>query len=175
MDNNDILIRLRYALDIKNTDMVEIFKLGGVELTYEEVRKMLIKSKDNYQNEVDEHDAIEQKEENIKCKNDTLASFLNGFIIFKRGKQDPKPGQPETPVLSIKDSGNLNNIMLKKLKIALSLTSDDMLEIFKETGVIVTKGELSALFRKEGHKHYKECGDKYARNFLKGLAIKYRG
>jgi len=100
---------------------------------------------------------------------------LNGFIIFKRGKKDTKPGQPERPVLSIKDSENRNNIMLKKLKIALSLTSDDMLDIFKATGVIVTKGELSALFRKEGHKHYKECGDKYARNFLKGLTIKNRG
>jgi uncharacterized protein YehS (DUF1456 family) len=65
--------------------------------------------------------------------------------------------------------------MLKKLKIALSLTSDDMLDMLEKTGVIVTKGELSALFRKEGHKHYKECGDKYARNFLKGLAIKIRG
>jgi len=175
MDNNDILIRLRYALELNNMDMVEIFKLGGAELTEEEVRKTLIKSKDSYHDEVDDHDRIEEKEENLLCKNSTLASFLNGLIIFKRGKQDSKPGQPEKPVLSIKDSGNLNNIMLKKLKIALSLTSDDMLDIFKQTGVIVTKGELSALFRKEGHKHYKECGDKYARNFLKGLTIKYRG
>lgn len=69
---------------------------------------------------------------------------------------------------------NVNNIMLKKLKIALSLNSEDMLDIFQEAGINVTKGELSALFRKEGHKHYKECGDKYARNFLKGLALKYR-
>ena len=46
MDNNDILIRLRYALDIRDIDMVEIFKLGGAELTVEEVRKMLIKSKE---------------------------------------------------------------------------------------------------------------------------------
>ena len=45
MDNNDRLIRLRYALDIRDIDMVEIFKLGGTELTPEEVRKMLIKSK----------------------------------------------------------------------------------------------------------------------------------
>ena len=36
MDNNDILIRLRYALDIKNSDMVEIFKLGGIELQKED-------------------------------------------------------------------------------------------------------------------------------------------
>jgi len=40
--------------------------------------------------------------------------------------------------------------MLKKLKIALSLTSEDMLDIFNEAGINVTKGKLSALFRKEG-------------------------
>ena len=102
-----------------------------------------------------------------------LESFLNGFIIFKRGKQDPKPGQPERPALSKNES--VNNILLKKLKIALALTSEDMLDILEEAGVIITKGELSAVLRKEGHKNYKECGDRYARNFLKGLAIKYRG
>ncbi|MCX5780018.1 MAG: DUF1456 family protein [Firmicutes bacterium] len=175
MDNNDILIRLRYALDIKNRDMVEIFRLGGVEMTEDEVGKMLIKSKDNYHDDADNQDEIEEQEENIKCRNNILESFLNGFIIFKRGRQDPKPGQIERPGLAIKDGENLNNILLKKLKIALSMTSDDMLDVFAKAGVIVTKGELSALFRKEGHKHYKECGDKYARNFLKGLTIKNRG
>jgi uncharacterized protein YehS (DUF1456 family) len=60
------------------------------------------------------------------------------------------------------------------LKIALSLTSEDMIEILEEAGVVITKGELGALLRKEGHKNYKVCGDKYARNFLKGLAIQYR-
>ena len=175
MDNNDILIRLRYALDIRDIDMVKIFKLGGVELTPEQVRKLLIKSKETYRynDGADDHDEIEEKDQNIKCKNSTLESFLNGFIILKRGKQDPKPGQPEMPVLT--KSENPNNMLLKKLKIALSLTSEDMLDILEKAGVIVTKGELSALLRKEGHKHYKECGDKYARNFLKGLALKLRG
>lgn len=46
-----------------------------------------------------------------------------------------------------------------------------MLDILEKTGVIVIKGELSALLRKEGHKHYRECGDQNARNFLKGLAV----
>ncbi|KJS82954.1 MAG: cytoplasmic protein [Peptococcaceae bacterium BICA1-8] len=171
MDNNDILIRVRYALDIKNTDMVEIFKLGGIEVTKEKVLKMLIKSKDGYHNEGKNDANIDENEE---CSNFMLESFLNGLIIFKRGKQAPKPGQPERPALSINDNGSVNNILLKKLKIALALTSDDMLDIFKETAVIITKGELSAIFRKVGHKNYQECGDKYARNFLKGLAIKYR-
>ncbi|WP_445506260.1 YehS family protein [Niallia sp. 03190] len=172
MNNNDILIRLRYALDIKNADMVEIFKLGGIEVTKEEVLKMLIKSKDSYHNEVDSDGDI--NEDNIECNNFTLESFLNGLIIFKRGKQDSKPGQPERPAISIKNNGSVNNVLLKKLKIALALTSEDMLDILGKAGVVITKGELSALFRKEGHKNYVECGDRYARNFLKGLALKYR-
>jgi uncharacterized protein YehS (DUF1456 family) len=167
MENNDILIRLRYAQDIKNTDMVEIFKLGGVKVTKEEVLKMLKKPDDTY-GEID----VEENEDYIKCNHRMLESFLNGFITFKRGKQDPKPGQPETPALT---NESINNMLLKKLKIALALTSEDMLDIFKKAGITVTKGELGALLRKPGHKNYKECGDKFARNFLKGLAIKYRG
>lgn len=177
MNNNDILIRLRYALDIKNADMVKIFKLGGIEVTEEEVLKMLIKSKNSNHNEVDDHDDIEENDENednMKCNNFKLESFLNGLIIFKRGKKDEKLEQTERPAPSINDSECINNVLLKKLKIALSLTSEDMLAILATAGVIISKGELSAVFRKEGHKNYKECGDRYARNFLKGLAIKYR-
>lgn len=167
MNNNDILIRLRYALDIKNTTMVEIFKLGGVEVTKEEVLMLLKKSNDNY------HDEAEN-EGSKKCTNNMLDSFLNGLIIFKRGQQDPKPGQPERPTLSIKNYESVNNILLKKVKIALALTTEDMLEILEEAGVVITKGELGAVLRKEGHKNYKECLDRYARNFLKGLVLRYR-
>jgi uncharacterized protein YehS (DUF1456 family) len=165
MDNNDILIRLRYALELKNKEMAEIFKLGGVEVTVPEVIKILTKSDDDD----DENDF------QIKCNNSMFDSFLNGFIIFKRGKQEPKPGQSDTQEPALKKSANVNNLLLKKVKIALALTTEDMLDIFENAGITVTKGELGALLRKEGHKNYKECGDKFARNFLKGLAIKYRG
>ncbi|WP_419954543.1 DUF1456 family protein [Neobacillus niacini] len=173
MENNDILIRLRYALDIKDTDMAEIFKFGGVEVTKEEVLKILTKPKDSY-GEEDYYDDIVEDEDHIKCTNSMLESFLNGFITFKRGKQEPKPGQSDTP-LPPKSKESINNQLLKKVKIALSLTSEDMLDIFDKAGITVTKGELSAMLRKEGHKNYKQCLDKYARNFLKGLALKYRG
>ena len=166
MDNNDILIRLRYALEVKNKEMSEIFKLGGEEVSVPEVIKILTKSDDEEENENDFQ---------IKCNNSMFDSFLNGLIIFKRGKQEPKPGQPDTPEPASKKSANVNNLLLKKVKIALSLTTEDMLDIFEKAGITVTKGELGALLRKEGHKNYKECGDKFARNFLKGLAIKYRG
>lgn len=171
MDNNDILIRLRYALDIKNSDMVEIFKLGGVELTKEEVVKILIKTNEN---DIEDHDTGEN-EDNIKCDDNTLEAFLNGLIIFKRGKQDPKPDQPNRPSQPLISYESVNNILLKRVKIALALTSEDMLDILEQAGVIITKGELGAVLRKEGHRNYKVCGDRYARNFLKGLALKYRG
>lgn len=172
MDNNDILIRLRYALDIKNTDMVEIFKLGGIETTKEEVLKMLIKSKDHYDDEAGNDE--EAEEENIKIDHYTLESFLNGFIVFERGPQEVKPGEPERPAITIKNNSSVNNVLLKKLKIALSLTSEDMMDILNDAGVVISKGELGALLRKEGHKNYKACGDRFARNFLKGLALRYR-
>ncbi|MFC7062532.1 DUF1456 family protein [Halobacillus seohaensis] len=175
MDNNDILIRLRYALDIKDSDMIEIFKLGGVDLTKEEVLKVLTKSENSYDDEDDYDFDVAENEDNIKCTNSMLDSFLNGMIIFKRGQQDPKPGQPNKPDRSIKNHSSVNNVLLKKVKIALTLTSEDIIDILEEAGVTITKGELSALLRKEGHKNYKECGDRYARNFLKGLTIKYRG
>ena len=162
MDNNDILIRLRYALEIKNKEMTEIFKLGGMEVSVPEVIQILTKTDD--ENDVQ-----------IKCSNSMLDSFLNGLIILKRGKQEPKLGQPDTPEPSSMSHENVNNLLLKKVKIAMALTTEDMLDIFRDAGITVTKGELGALLRKEGHKNYMECGDKFVRNFLKGLAIKYRG
>lgn len=164
MNNNDRLIRLRYALDFTNTEMVDIFKLGGIEVTKEDVLQLLTKSNDDEA----------ENELQMKCTHQMLDSFLNGLIIYKRGKQDPHPGQPQGPAGSIMTNENVNNILLKKVKIALALTGEDMLAILEAAGVIISKGELSAVLRKEGHKNYKPCLDRYARNFLKGLAIKYR-
>jgi len=171
MNNNDILIRLRYALDIKDSDLVTIFKKGGVELTKEEVKELLTKV-DN-QEEVTEGEF--QKTEYLKkCSNQLLESFLNGFIVVQRGPQKVKPGEVVKPVAYTLTHQNVNNVMLKKLKIALELTSDEMLEIMLEAGLTISKSELGAVLRKEGQRNYKQCGDRYARNFLKGLTLRYR-
>jgi uncharacterized protein YehS (DUF1456 family) len=172
MNNNDILIRLRYALDIKDTDMLEIFKLGGITVTGAELQRMLLKPKNS--NSVSEDEEFIADVNMKNCNNYMLESFLNGFIIFKRGEQEPKPGEPEKQVFLIKDNKAVNNVFLKKIKIALSLTGEDMLDIFKAAGVNLSNSELSAVLRKEGQRNYKECKDRYPRNFLKGLAIRYR-
>lgn len=173
MNNNDILIRLRYALDIKDLDMIEIFKLGNITVTKEELQRMLLNPKKGSHLDLTEDEFI-ANDNMKKCNNNMFEAFLNGFIVFKRGRKESDSGQQNQQVHMIKDNKSVNNVMLKKVKIALSLTGEDMLDIFKLAGVELSKGELSAVFRKEGQRNYKECGDRYARNFLKGLAIKYR-
>lgn len=186
MDNNDRLIRIRYALDISNVNMVKVFELGGLKVTVEEVVLMLKKTSDQFftQGEVD------PDEVSILINDEVLTRFLNGLITYKRGPRKPKEGEKVSPAekpivfkelkpMTVQEyldgSGEvINNDMLKKLKIALALTSDDVKEIITSTGVEVSKGELGAIFRKQGHKNYKVCGDKYARSFLKGLTTKYR-
>lgn len=154
MNNNDRLTRLRYALDIKDQDMIEIFRLGGVTISREDYLALLKKiDEDNYEKDLED---------------EVFERFLNGMIISQRGvKEGDKPVYELRP-------GNANNIFLKKLKIALTLTTDKMLEIWADEGITISKSELSAFLRKEGHKNYKTCGDNFTRNFLKGLMKEYR-
>lgn len=174
MNNNDILIRLRYALDIKDSDMIEIFNLGGINLSKEELLRILLNPKRSGDLRIKEYEFIVNKDMK-KCNNYMLESFFNGFIIYKRGNQDKNSSESEkNNNFIIKDNKTVNNVMLKKIKIALSLTSEDMLDIFELSGTKLSKSELSAVLRSQGQRNYKECGDRYARNFLKGLAIKQR-
>jgi len=78
--------------------------------------------------------------------------------------------------LQIKDSIPMtNNDILKKLRVALKLRDEDIIQILSLADFEVSKGEISALFRTEEHPNYKECGDQLLRNFLNGLIIYKRG
>ncbi len=68
-----------------------------------------------------------------------------------------------------------NNDILKKLRVALHLRNDEIVDILKLVDFKVTTSELGALFRNEDHPKYKECGDQLLRNFLNGLIIHMRG
>ncbi len=154
MINNDILRQLRYALNINDSTMIEIFKLSDHEIEQSNLTGLLKK---------------EDEEGFVNCSNDVLGYFLDGLILHKRGRKEIKPGETRKP-----DSRLTNNTILKKLRIALELKEDDMLGILKLADVDISKSKLTALFRKEGHKNYKECGDQFLRKFLKGLPIRYR-
>lgn len=68
-----------------------------------------------------------------------------------------------------------NNDIMKKLRVALSLNSDQIIEICKLVGFTVTKSELGDIFRNDEHPNFKKCGDQILRNFLNGLVIYKRG
>ena len=68
-----------------------------------------------------------------------------------------------------------NNDILKKLRVALHLRDDQIVEILKLVDFNISKSELGAFFRKEDHPNYQECGDQVLRNFLNGLIIHMRG
>ena len=68
-----------------------------------------------------------------------------------------------------------NNDILKKLRVALQLRDDEIVEILKLVDFPISKAELGAFFRREDHPNYKECGDQILRNFLNGLVLHLRG
>lgn len=68
-----------------------------------------------------------------------------------------------------------NNEIFKKLRVALHLRNDEIIEILKLVNFKVTASELGSFFRKEDHPNYKPCGDQILRNFLNGLVIHMRG
>lgn len=162
MNNNDILLRLRYALDMKDIDMVEMFRLGGINLELQEVKDILRKTSST------------EEDGNIyayPCDNEMIDGFLNGFITFKRG---PKKDGTPAPQLKNNEIRHINNLVIKKVKIGLALTSEDVIDIIDDAGIYISKGELSAILRKDDHRNFKQCGDNFTRNFLKGLGLRYR-
>ena len=68
-----------------------------------------------------------------------------------------------------------NNDVLKKLRVALMLRDDEIVEILKGADFNISKSEIGAFCRREGHPKYMECGDQVLRNFLNGLVIHLRG
>lgn len=68
-----------------------------------------------------------------------------------------------------------NNDIFKKLRVAHKLRDDDIVEIMKLVDFRISKSELNALFRREDHPKYMECGDQILRNFLNALIIHLRG
>ncbi len=151
MTNNDVLRRVRYIFDCNDSKMIVLFRLGGQEESREQISAWLKK---------------EDEPAYQECSDRQLAVFLNGLITDQRGKKEGPQPEPEQRLN--------NNIIFKKLKIAFDLKNDDVLEFLSLGGMKISPHELSALFRKPGHKHYRDCKDQILRNFLKGAQLKYR-
>lgn len=151
MSNNDILRTLRYTFHFHDHKMAEIFGLGGKPIFAEEVALWLKKEDDPDFKKLFDKD---------------LAAFLNGLIILNRGKKDDQVPVPEKSLN--------NNLILRKLRIALNYKEEDMLAIFALRSFRLSAHELSAFFRNPSQAQYRECKDQVLRNFLMGLQQKFR-
>lgn len=131
--------------------MITVFAQAELSVTRSQVSNWLKKDDDPEQQQ---------------CDDIVLSCYLNGLINEMRGKKEGPQPEPE-------DKLN-NNIIFKKLKIALNLKAEDILRIMGLVDFTISKHELSAFFRKKGHKHYRECQEQILRNFLHGIQIEYR-
>jgi len=149
MTNNDLLFKIHTIFDHTTEEMLEIFSFADQKVSAEQLNAWILKSE-------------EETSESLDDKN--LESFLNGYIVFKRG-----PSDKGLPALSAKLN---NNIIFTKLKIALNLKAEDLIAHFKIAGLELSKHEISAFFRKPENKHYKKCTAQTLACFMKGVTLK---
>lgn len=167
MDNNDLLRRLRYALRCDDSQTSRLIKLGGGATTT--VQAALFRAK-------------ETDSDYTPCGPDVLAQFLDGLIIDYRGPRDEAKSNPwpdrsknvqadsaKGADVSDKPERMDNNVVLKQLRIALSLRSDDVHAILQAGGSSMSASEAGALFRKPNARNYRQCGDQVLRQFIAGL------
>jgi len=149
MTTNDVLRRLRFAIRLNDATMIELLESNGVPIGKETLAFYFLK---------DEEPGF------TECPKETLGALLDALITMYRGKRD------EGSQTRVQKQAPLdNNMILKKIRIALSLKEEDLIAIMTLGGADVSKNELSALFRDRNHKNYKECMDQFLRNFLSGL------
>lgn len=149
MDNNYVFYKLRKIFDWNEEKIGELFK--SVEYVVSPLDLFAWMKQEKYEGFKEMPD-------------EALAALLNGLIAEKRGLKDGIIPVPEE-ILN-------NNIVLRKLKIALSFKDEDIVETLKKADIRIGKAELSAFFRDYKHPHYRPCGDQFLRNFLRGLEVK---
>ena len=147
ISTNEILYRIKKALHLTNEEMIEAYRLEDYIMETSRLDSLLKRRLD--------------KDFQL-CSYEELGVFLDGLVSLKRGPSPKKDGEEEAVELT-------NNLILKKLRIALELKEAEVEIIFGLADVELSKQQLASLFRKEGHKNFKMCSDELLMAFLDGL------
>jgi uncharacterized protein YehS (DUF1456 family) len=147
IDTNEILYRIYRALGLDIEEMLDAYRLADYPMHKERLEALLKRRTDK---------GFE------RCSYEELGVFLDGLIILKRGPSPKRAGDDEAVELT-------NNLILKKLRVALELKEAETEIVFNLADVMLSKQELKSLFRKEGHKNFKPCSDTLLMAFLEGL------
>ncbi len=146
MKINDILYKIKTALSLSDKEIIEAYALVSYEMTVQRLDAILKRRQDKgYE------DATYEE----------LGVFLDGLITLKRGESSSKK-ESEELALS-------NNLILKKLRIAMELKEAELMILFALVDAPLNKRQIGALFRAENHKNFKACSDELLMLFLEGL------
>ncbi|WKY58944.1 DUF1456 family protein [Vibrio sp. SNU_ST1] len=151
MTNNEILRRIQHALNLKNAQIIKAIEQADVTVAHDQVINWLKDDNDKSCS---------------KMKDKELAVFLNGFINLKRGKKEGVQPKPEVALT--------NNMIFMKLRIALNMKAEDVLDILEVVGISLSKYEIGAYFRKPENKNYKVCEDQLLCDYLNGVQFTNR-
>jgi len=147
LSTNEILYRIQKALKLSMEEMLEAYKLEDYKMEGTHLEALL-------QRRLDKGFEL--------CSYEELGVFLDGLVTLKRGPS-PKKSDDDTVVELT------NNLILKKLRIALELKENETEIIFGLADVELSKQQLASLFRKETHKNFKPCSAELLMSFLEGL------
>jgi len=146
VSTNEILYRIKKALNLSQEEVLKAYELEKYEIDTSHLEALLKKRQD--------------KDFKL-CSYEELGIFLDGLVTLKRG---PSPQNNQNDVLELS-----NNLILKKLRIALELKEAETEIIFGLADIELSKQQLASLFRKEGHKNFKKCSDELLMAFIEGL------
>jgi len=147
MQINDILFKIKTALSLKSSEIVKAYSLVNYNITEERIDNILKRRQDQGYEE---------------ATYEELGLFLDGLVILKRGENSKKSESDEVVELT-------NNLILKKLRVAMNLKESELLIVFALAEVTLTKRQIGSLFRKEGGKNFKVCSDELLMAFIEGL------
>lgn len=146
IQTNEILYRIQKALNLTNTEIVEAYKLESYGMKESHLESLLKRRQDK---------------DFMLCSYEELGVFLDALVTLKRGPSPKKQNDEEVELTT--------NLILKKLRIALELKEAETEIIFGLADVELSKQQLASLFRKEGHKNFKECSVELLMAFIEGL------
>jgi uncharacterized protein YehS (DUF1456 family) len=147
LKTNQILAGIITPLKLSTEEILEIYNLAEFSITESRLVALL---------------HTEGERDFKQCSFEELGTFLDGLILFRRGPSPKKAKEDAVIPLT-------NNLILKKLRIALELKEPETEIIFSLGEVELSKQELKSLFRKEDHKNFRSCSDELLMAFLEGL------
>ena len=147
MKINDILFKIKTALSLTDKEMQETYSLTGFEMSQERLESILKRHQDKGFSE---------------ATYEELGLFLDGLVVLKRGEPSKKRDADEVFELT-------NNLIMKKLRVAMNLKESELVIIFALAEIVLTKRQIGSFFRKEGGKNFKPASDELLMAFIEGL------